>query len=512
MKNKSILVIFFFCWAHLIVAQSKQDYHWIFGNDQDASENFISLQIDFNVIPFEISTRNAGLSFDQNNASISDGDGNLLFYSNGCAVAGSDHEILMNGDSINQGNFFDELWLGDCRFGYPGKQDLIILDDPGNESGYYIIHKTVEFQATMEPNVFSKYLKYTYVDVEENNGMGIVTQKNIPFYDSGFDGLLFSYLTAIKHENQKDWWIINPLTKDNSYLRILLSENGFERIDTIEEIRPHDIMYSSSAGNARFSPDGNTYAYYNKQDGLHVFDFDRNDGKLSNPRFLFTSPPNLPLFSSLEFSPNSELLYYMTTDSLWQVDLTLDNLENGNLFIEEWNGVADPFATTFFDAALAPDCRIYIRSGSSTESVHVINEPNERGVACDFVQQGIQFPFTNSRGTWPNFPRWRVDEEEKCDPSIVSMFGEVVYYRRDLKIYPNPTTGPVTIELPEDQTRGYLSIVNSNGQSILRKEIDQIADLFRVDLSGYPSGIYYIEYLPKENSERRVYTAKVNVE
>ena len=199
----------------------------------------------------------------------------------------------------------------------------------------------------------------------------------------------------------------------------------------------------------------------------------------------------------------------MIRDSLWQADLSFDNLEDGIEFIAEWNGVNDPFATTFFDAALAPDCRIYIRSGSSTQSVHVINKPNEKGQACNFVQQGIQFPFTNSTGTWPHSPRWRVDEEEKCAPSIVSLFGELVFYRRDLDIFPNPTTGPLNIELPEDQRAGQLQIIDNNGKQILREELDKRRDTYQIDLSSYPSGIYHVEYLPRDNKERLIYTGKV---
>ncbi len=461
--NKMITIILFtVLFPTILSAQNKQDYHWIFGNDKAQGEAFISFHIDFNTVPFEVGTRDAGLTFDSNNASVADREGNLLFYTNGCAVAGADHELLMNGDSINAGLFFDELWLGDCINGYPGRQDITILDDPANIDGYYIIHKTVEYDPSADPSSSFRSLKYSYVDMTGDNGNGAVEEKNVVFYDSFEDGILWSYLSAIKHENQKDWWILQPLKKENKFLTILLSENGFVQVDTQEIYRPLDVDYSSASGSAHFSPNGKLYAYYNKYDGLHVYNFDRETGHLSNARSLNTARPENTLFSTLEFSPDSELLYYMTQDSLWQVDLTYDDLSDGKVFIEEWNGIEDPFATNFFLAALAPDCRIYIRSGSSTQSVHVINKPNERGVACDFVQQGIQFPFTNARGGWPNSPRWRVDDEEKCDSSIVSIFGELVYYRRDLKVFPNPSTGPITIELPEDQREGYLSIVDAS--------------------------------------------------
>ena len=88
--------------------------------------------------------------------------------------------------------------------------------------------------------------------------------------------------------------------------------------------------------------------------------------------------------------------------------------------------------------ALAPDCRIYMNSLNGSFSYHVINKPNEKGEACDFVQQGIKLPAASSVGTLPNFPRFRVDEEDKCDPTITSVFGDNIYWRRDLVTYPNP--------------------------------------------------------------------------
>lgn len=512
--NQLIHISTFLLIGFVSIAQyPKHDYHWFTGKNQSTStDSFLALEINFNEFPAVPKTRNSGLQFGRNNASMADAQGNLLFYTNGCAVADTDHEIMMNGDSINSGAFFDTFWQGNCRNGYPGKQDVIILDDPGVENGYYLIHKTIEYFADQDPDAYIRYLKYTYVDLSLNNGKGAVVEKNIPFYDAQENQILSSYLSAIKHDNQVDWWIIQPQWNDDKYITILLTENGFEKIDTQDIIRPHDDFYSSASGNSRFSPDGESFTYYNVYDGLHVYDFDRSTGLLSDPRSYYPAVPATVRFSSIEYSPNSELLYFMTRDSLWQADLSYDNLENGVEFIAEWNGIPDPADVTFFDAALAPDCRIYIRGGSSALSAHVINKPNEKGIACDLVQNGIQFPIFNSVSTWPHSPRWRVDEEEKCDPSIVSMFGELVYYRRDLEVYPVPTAGPITIRLPDGETRGTLAIINNDGQLVETEEIDYILSEYRLDLSHYPSGIYNVEYLPKYNKERRIYTARVVVE
>jgi len=96
---------------------------------------------------------------------------------------------------------------------------------------------------------------------------------------------------------------------------------------------------------------------------------------------------------------------------------------------------------------------------SSSDSYHVINKPNEKGTACDFVQRGIQLPFTSSIANLPNFPKFRVDEEEKCDPTIGTVFGEDVYYRRELSIFPNPAKTNISICI-EKQKNNKLPIIN----------------------------------------------------
>ena len=294
-----LLLCFSFC--VLINAQQKEDYVWILGDQP----GFTGLRFDFNKTPFEAEERFFGLDMDQNNASICDDNGNLLFYTNGCAVANMDHEIMENGDSINAGFFFDQLWLGDCENGYPGRQDIMVLPDPSNGNGYYIIHKTVEYDTNLDPSLFLKYLKYSYVNLGVNNGKGKVAVKNVVFYD----GVpLSSYLTAITHTNGNDYWIIQPETTNNSFLVFLLDSTGINLVHELDLGLDFHPMYSSAAGDSKFSPDGKKYGYYNKTDGFWLFDFDRTTGILENPNVLNQEMVDGPLFSTMEFSSNSEFV------------------------------------------------------------------------------------------------------------------------------------------------------------------------------------------------------------
>lgn len=501
-KNIKVVSLFVLFVSTSTIAQDKRDFQWFMGKDQLVGPGIRAFKFDFNNRPFAPELRNKGLNFAQNNVSISNKNGELLLYSNGCAIANREHEVMMNGDSINAGEFFDDFWLnGSCLFGYPGRQDILILPDPADEEGYYVIHKRLDKRT--DGKFRSLSLSYSYVDLSLDDSLGAVTEKNVDFYT--IDEFLWSYLTAINHSNGEDWWIINP-GLDSKFYVFSINNEGLNLSSIQDSFHSFDPEHSSAAGDAKFSPDGTKYAYFNHDDGLLLYDFDRENGELSNVRKLALAPPEELAFATCEWSSNSEFLYLATSDSLWQVEVAYDNLEDGKEFIAAHNGVNDPFSTQFFLSTLGPDCRIYIRPGSSSYSFHVIHKPNEKGVACDLVQQGISLPEVSAVGSFPNFPRFRVDEEEKCDPSILTVLGETVYWRRDLKIYPNPASALITIEIP-DESRGEIFILDMEGQMVHHKEKFNSGEL--LDISFLSAGVYSLEYVPENNKERVVYTERL---
>ncbi len=64
-----------------------------------------------------------------------------------------------------------------------------------------------------------------------------------------------------------------------------------------------------------------------------------------------------------------------------------------------------------------------------------------------------------------------------------------------IKVYPNPTEGPLTIELDEDFD--HLLIAEMNGNIIL--EISPNKGVIQVDLSEFTSGVYFLKYNYKGN-------------
>ena len=492
-----------------ISGQSKQDYIWFFGKDQNINEEGIQgIRFDFNDKPFQPYVATNGLSYDQNNASICTPEGELLFYTNGCAVANREHQIMPNGDSINAGLYFDVLWLGDCKNGYPGVQDITILKDPAYDDGYYIIHKTRDYIPGNDPSRTMRQLKFSYVDISLNSGLGDVTVKNVPFAESKSEkGYLWSYLSTIAHSNQADWWIVQPDFDGNLFYTFLLDSDGFSLVDSTRLVGIDFGRNSSASGASTFSPDGKLYAYYNMEEGLWVYDFDRSTGTFSNERSLIVAQDPNSTFSGLEFSPNSRFIYLCDADSLFQVDLWEPDLEDGKILIDTYrDNPLDQFGTRFFKSALGPDCRVYIRGGSGSKFMHVIHKPDEKGLACDFEMRGIVFPQFISTGSFPNFPRYRIDEDEVCDPTITSLFGDDIFYRRDLDVYPNPVRDNLTIQFPEGH-RGHVYIIDMQGQIVWSG--DNNNPKTQLDVSFLSSGTYSVEYIPDDNEGRTIYTSLI---
>ncbi|MBK8620771.1 MAG: T9SS type A sorting domain-containing protein [Saprospiraceae bacterium] len=487
-------------------AQVKGDYLWVGGYQSNPEGGQKGYMMDFLRNKGEPAYVKIPQGFADNNASICDENGYLLFYFNGCAVMNRFHHVMPNGDSINAGIWFDLYWK-DCKYGYPGPQDVLILPDTRNESGYYIFHNTNLYYPQIRD---SNQLNFSYVDMTLDGGNGDVIIKNKSYYPRILK--MYSYFTAIKHENTIDWWVIKPVVNDSIFLVFSLNENGINIHSMQNTHQFFDESRSSSSGTAKFSPDGKKLALYNYYDQLHIYDFDRSTGLISSHQKVEIYPPDsidrsLINLSSVEWSPNSRFIYCSSSVDLYQVDTWEDDIQNGVKYIDSYNGTLDPFPTRLFLMAQGPDCKIYMTPKNGSYSLHVINKPDELGTDCDFVQNAIKLPNSNS-GTLPNFPRFRVDEEKKCDPSITSLFGETVFYRKDIEVFPNPSNGIFKIKIPELHQHGILSITNIEGKLCFQKNINWTV-YEEVDISTLPSGRYNIEFYPDDNKEKIYYGKQV---
>lgn len=170
--------------------------------------------------------------------------------------------------------------------------------------------------------------------------------------------------------------------------------------------------------------------------------------------------------------------------------------------IDTYDGYQNPFSTDFILMNLAPDCKIYMNSSSSTKSMHVINYPNKKGKACDFQQHAIDLFYTNGVLNMPNFPRLRVDEEDLCD--TIELYTDVkdeLQNQSNLKIYPNPVIDVAKIEAKDS---GVLFVYDQRGVLVKRLNIKQGNNF--LDLEQNTEGMYFIRFV---NTEGREYSGKL---
>jgi len=493
----------------LAVFAQKEDYAWFLDINQDGEAPVQGLLFNWNLKNSEPISIDLPYGIFSSNASICDKDGNLLFWSNGCAVINRDQEVMPNGDTLNWDAYREVIGWKECLRGYPGTQSIKILPDPANKSGFFIFHKASRYFGQSED--ITRDLRISYVDMALDDGRGDVVYFDSILYDNR---VTIPNLEAVNTINGKDWWVIQPVEDDSLFLTYRLDENGIERLPD----QNSNVFFAdkrSSGGTMRISPDGQKMAYYDYFLNLHVYDFDRESGQISNHKKVIIfddaeeKPNNQFRFGSVEWSPNSRFMYVAVRDSLFQVDSWEEDMNDGIRLIDVYDGTLNPFSTTFYIASLAPDCKIYICSTSGNKSYHIIHRPDELGTACNFVQNGLQLPASAGSANLPLFPRFRVDEAEKCDSTITSVFGEAVFYRRDLKVYPSPSDGRYTVDIPDGLKGGMLNILTVDGQSVSQINITGSTLSINVDITSYPKGTYFFELYPAQNQNRIFWSKQV---
>ncbi len=385
--------------------------NWIMGTS--LTENLLN----FDSNSLALSSINLDLNLGVTGLVMSNQEGDFIFYSDGIRLHDADDNIMTNGDTLNPCEYVLGVVANCLNCGYTIYFSMIALPFEA-ENSYAIIHRRYLDSIITTPTTTYFLVPdelLTVVDMNLNGGKGDVTSKNELIIHSK----MLDVVAATKHANGRDWWAIIPESSDSLYFKVLLGPDMVPTIDSqVIGIKPPQDSMKFSQGFCVFSPDGSKYVDNDVAFGVKVYDFDRCNGLLSNLKVL----PPLDYVSGVNcvaISPNSRYLYVSNAHYVLQYDLEAQDIASTTDTVAVWDGSEDtPGEPSWFRTmTLAPDGKIYITPAhGSVKSLHVINYPNKKGIACDVRQRYVQLPHRKG-SEFTLFPNYRLGplDGSPCD-------------------------------------------------------------------------------------------------
>ncbi len=450
---KQITSLFFFilliCSYQYIFSQSKTGNIWYFGSYAG---------LDFNSgAPVVIDDSAMGQW--EGCASISDQNGNILFYTNGVTIWNKTHSLMVNGNSL----------LGD----YSASQSAIIVQKPKSDYLYYVF--TCDNNDAIGDPDTTDGVNYSLVDMSLDSGKGAVIVKNELLLKRSTEKLC-----CIKHSNNNDVWIITHELDSNKFCSFLLTMDSINT-SPIVSYSGYNHTWYNHYGCMKGSHNGEKIAVAIAQDRCQLLNFDNSTGIVSNPMtvlgdFGWNSPTGI---YGVEFSPNDSILYISAYDSssasLYQLDISLPtegDIVNSEILLCHYEGV---LGSTL---QIGPDGKIYL-AHVLNDYIGVVNNPNTYGFGCNYIDSAIYLNGNKSNFGLPNFINDQFNDNFSSSKRIITLDS-------DIRVFPNPTTRKITIEAEGVES---IEVINLQGKQIYKGKETEI------DLSTQPKGIYIIKVI-----------------
>jgi hypothetical protein len=506
MKYKILSIFLLYLVQLLPLSAQKHDYNWIIGREYITKDtvNRNGLLLDFDGSEVNATIFDKEQWFFLTNLSYSDAEGKLQLYSDGCALYNEEGVLLENGDNIHDDSFCES----EPRTGYPASQGIIALPTSDKDIIALFYHEQYIVNDSLGVRIEVR-IHRAIIDIKEDI---VISKKEVVL-----DSLAGNTLSATKHTNGQDWWIISQDYFTNEYKCLLISEG--EVLDTVSSYVGNPVI-NADAFQSNFSPNGESFARFAPEEELQIFDFNRSLGTLSNFRLIEVPNDTINNDASggLSFSGSSRFLYVNDALAVWQLDMQAPDLAASMVQVAQrdtfFTGLDIfnfPIPTFFYRQALAPDCRIYMSSRNGVDRIHTIMEPELKGAACDVVQN-IKIPVWNSLTT-PHFPNYRLDSAPFCDSSkafpsnlmtTVSTV-ETPPARKDrLHLFPNPASDYIQVYCKHfiglDRVQFVLHDLLGRAVFTAQVALANGATNERLDISTVPAGLYVYSVLDEQGN------------
>ena len=358
-----------------------------------------------------------GINTTEGCSSYSDGEGNLLFYTDGRSVWDKRHRIMPNG------NYF----AGTGLLGDPSStQSGIIIPKPNSTTLFYIftVDEPHHENAAVYPNQnlgngypneddgLNNGLNYSTVDISVigTRNIGDVVSRNVPLitYDTNSLGEEIKYkcsekVTAVKSKNNTGYWVITHFT--DKFYAFKIDASGVNSTPVISQNNPMVPVSGyrrNGIGYIKVSPNGKKIAIAHNQMGtqtggsenngaVYLYDFDNETGVVSNGVMIVE---NISPYG-VEFSAETKKLYVSGENVLYQFDLNERDIAGSKFLLAERNYSA---------LQLGPDKKIYKANITVDDRyLDVINYPELYGDAAGFQPRAISLSSGRSKFGLPPF-------------------------------------------------------------------------------------------------------------
>ncbi len=350
----------------MAVAQ-KEAAIWYFG---------FNAGVDFNS-GTPVALTDGALSTLEGCATISDPNGNLLFYTDGITVWNRNHNPMPNGTGLK----------GDPS----STQSAIIVPKSDEPNIYYIF--------TVDDIGGPDGLQYNVVDMNLNGGLGDVTaERNIVL-----NGAVSEKITAVENSGHTGIWVIAKAWESDAFLCYLVGASGVNTTPVVSHAgytTIPDVFNTESQGYLKASPDGKLLASAIDKKGIvELFRFNAATGTVSDVISLLDYFDNtwydMETYG-LEFSPNSKVLYVGTRGGVSQFDLSIYDqatiVASGLMIspLNTWPPILGALQTGI-------DGKIYI-TRNYRGYLNVINNPNVLGMGCNYQEQAVDLGISATGG------------------------------------------------------------------------------------------------------------------
>lgn len=372
---KSIFLCVALLSALTLSSQSKINNNWVFGYYGG---------LNFNTNPPSF-LNNCVINSIEACGSISDDNGNLLFYSDGVTVRNRNHVQMPNGFGLLGHN--------------SSTQGAFIVPYPGHPNLYYLF--VMDWQAGTQGGGCA-CLSYSIIDMDLQSGLGDVISKNTILYTN-----VTEKLASVKNTNNTGTWLIAHEYGTNNFLSFAIDTSGINATPVVSPTGSNiccDPAGYNTLGQMKIASNGKKLGMVTMVDALiELFDFDTSTGVISNP--VSFSNGDISIYG-FEFSPNANLIYVTNDSHLWQFDISSWNsstILNSMLLIDHTT------LETFGQLQLGPDSKIYMATNDQSY-LNVIANPNSLGSACNFLHNAVILSNNSGFGkSWVGLPNRVVD-------------------------------------------------------------------------------------------------------